>query len=141
VRVADASVAYGAGGCGVADGLVPCITSWRARKNGGAGGYGVADGLVPVVDGELGGDAGGPAFVAVFHDFEEAAAFFVRQDGRAPVAEYEQAGSGEGVHQPRVASVAFCAREGLEEPGRAVVDAAEELEGPDMRPCPAGQIL
>jgi hypothetical protein len=49
---------------------------WHRRVRG------PADGLVPVADGELCGGAGGSAFVAVFHDFEAVAAFFVRQGGR-----------------------------------------------------------
>ena len=43
----------------------------------------VSDGLVPVLDGQLAGDDGGSAAVAIFQDFQQIAAFRGGQDGEA----------------------------------------------------------
>ena len=66
---------------------------------------GVADHLVPVIDGQLAGHEGGAAADAVFHQFEEVAAFAVTERREAPVVEDEEVGAGEGLHQLCVAPV------------------------------------
>ena len=50
----------------------------------GVGECGVSDELVPVLGGELCGDEGALAVVAVFDNLEEVFALFVRQGGRCP---------------------------------------------------------
>ena len=88
---------------------------------------GVADDVVPVLEGKLGGDKHGSAFVSVFDDLEEVSSFLVRQVGRAPVVEDEEVSFGQGVHHPGIAAVALGACEVLEEPVRAVVEHTESM--------------
>ena len=83
----------------------------------GVGKRGVPDGFVPMLDGELGGDQGGAAVVAVFHDFEEVSSLFVRQGRHSPVIEYEKVGTGQRAYEAVVVSGAAGDSEVSEELG------------------------
>jgi hypothetical protein len=71
----------------------------------GVGEGGVADDLVPGLDGELAGDEGGGALVAVLDDLEEVAAFLVLERREAPVVDDEQLGAGQACGSYRQARV------------------------------------
>lgn len=60
-----------------------------SRTGNVVGEGGSANGLVPVFDGNLGGDEGGAAGVAVFHGLEEVSSFLVREAGRCSVIDDE----------------------------------------------------
>src|SRR3972149_3217780 len=66
---------------------------------------GVADAVVPVFKGELTGHEGGAAAVAVFEDFEQVAAFAVREGREAPIVENEEVGLGEGGEELAVGAI------------------------------------
>ena len=53
----------------------------------GVGVGGFADGFVPVFDGQLAGEKGGSALVAVFEDFEQMAALRRGEFGQSPVVD------------------------------------------------------
>ena len=56
----------------------------------GVGVGGFADRFVPVLDGQLAGDEGGSALVAVFEDFEQVAPLRRGEFGQSPVVEDDQ---------------------------------------------------
>lgn len=61
----------------------------------GVGQRWVADGLVPVFDGQLAGDDGGGAAMAVFEDFQEVTALRGSQDGEAPIIDDQHLHAGD----------------------------------------------
>ena len=63
---------------------------------------GVADNVVPVFDGELGGEDGSSAGVAIVEDLEQIVAALAGQGNEAPVVEDEEPGLGEALSEFRV---------------------------------------
>jgi len=72
----------------------------------GVGEGGVADDLVPGLDGELAGDEGRSALVAVLDDLQEVAALLVLEGSETPVVDDEQLGAGQAGEEPAVGAVA-----------------------------------
>ncbi len=62
----------------------------------GVGIGGIADEVVPFIDGDLAGDEGGAAAVALFEDFEEVMACAGIERLEAPVVEDEEFNPAEG---------------------------------------------
>src|ERR1700732_1716375 len=104
----------------------------EAVENGGGIGR-IADHLVPFVDGDLAGEDGRAAAVALFEDLVEIAAGAGIEGVEAPIVEDEELSGGEAAHDTGVAAVAAGQREIGEELGdalirnRAVVSATERL--------------
>ena len=82
---------------------------------------GVADDIVPVVDGELGGEDGSAAGVAVVKDLEEIVAALACQRSEPPVIEDEEPGLGEPLDELGVGTVGAGEGELVEQSGDAVV--------------------
>ena len=63
----------------------------------------VADRFVPVLDGQLAGDDGGAAAVAVFEDFQEVTLLGGGEDGKAPIVDDQHIHAGDGLEDAFVA--------------------------------------
>ena len=72
---------------------------------------GLADQVVPAIHGNLTGDQGGAAAVALLDDLEQIATLLGPERLQAPVVEDEQLDPAERPHQPRVAAIAACQSE------------------------------
>jgi hypothetical protein len=83
---------------------------------------GVDDHLVPVIDGELTGDDGRAAAVAIVDDFEQIAALLRGQRRQAPVVEDQQLDTGEALEEACIASIAACQRQCVEQAWHAIVE-------------------
>ncbi len=81
----------------------------------------VADGFVPVFDGDLGGEDGALAGVAVVEEFQEVEAALVGDGGQAPVVEDEQTDFRESLDEAGVGAVGAGEGEFVHEAGDAVV--------------------
>jgi hypothetical protein len=77
----------------------------------GVGERWIADDVVPAVDGDLAGDHGGAAAVALLDDLEEIAALLGRERPETPVVEDEEFDAAEGAHEAGIAAVAAGERE------------------------------
>jgi hypothetical protein len=82
----------------------------------GIGQRGAGEVLVPVLDGQLAGDEGGTAAVAVFQDLEQVPAFGVRERSEAPVVEDQQLRLRELRQQLGVGPVSASERQFTEQP-------------------------
>jgi len=83
--------------------------------------------LVPVSYGELAGDEGGAATVAVFADFQQVIALGLCKDLQAPVVDDEQLGLGHLDGQFAKAAVAVGDSEGFRQAAGAVVAHGDAL--------------
>ena len=81
----------------------------------------VTDEVVPVLDGELAGEDGATASVAVVEDFEEVVAALAGEGSEPPVVEDEEGGPGEPLDEAGIGAVALGEGEFVEETGEAVV--------------------
>ena len=100
---------------------------------------GVADDIVPVLDGELGGEDGAAAGVAVVEDFEQIVAALARQGGEAPVVEDEEPGLGQPLNELGIRTVPAGEGELVEEAGDAEV-AGRDAEAARLVAESAGQV-
>ena len=82
---------------------------------------GVADDIVPVVDGDLAGEQGAAAGVAVVEDLEEVVSSLSRERSESPVVEDEEPCPGEPLDQLGIRPVPPGEGEFVEEAGDAVV--------------------
>ena len=82
----------------------------------------VANHLMPGRDGELAGDDGGAAAVAVLEDFEQVVAGLVVERLQAPVVKDEQLNAAELAREPRVAAVAAGERQIGEQARQALIE-------------------
>jgi len=88
----------------------------------GVGVGGVADQSVPLIDGELAGDDGGAAAVAVLEDLQEVVAGRRVERLKAPVVEDEQIDAAECTQETGMAAVAAGQSEIGEQPRDALVE-------------------
>ena len=88
----------------------------------GVGVGGVADQRVPLIDGELAGDDGGAAAVAVLEDLQEVVAGCGIERFEAPVVEDEEIDATERAQEAGVAAVAAGERELGEQLGDPLVE-------------------
>src|SRR6266567_1922023 len=77
----------------------------------GVGVSGIADQLVPLIDGDLAGDDGRAAAVALLEDFEEVMASGGVERIETPIVEDEQLDAAEGSHDAGVSVIAAGERE------------------------------
>src|SRR5258707_11738598 len=92
----------------------------KAIQDGVAEG-GVADNFVPMLDGDLAGDDGRGATVAIIEDLQKVAPFGRIENRQAPVVEDQELNAAEGFEQAAIATVAPSEAEGLEQAGDAMV--------------------
>jgi len=96
---------------------------------------GIADNFVPMLDGDLAGDDGRGATVAIIKDLEQVAPFGLIKNRETPVIEYQELNAAEGFEQAAIATVAASEGEGLEQAwyamvlDRAIVAASLVAEG------------
>jgi hypothetical protein len=88
----------------------------------GVGVSGIADQLVPLIDGDLAGDDGRAAAVALLEDFEEVMASGGVERLETPIVEDEQLDAAEGSHDAGVTAIAAGEREIGEQLGNALVE-------------------
>ena len=67
---------------------------------------GVADNVVPMFDGDLAGDDGGGATVAIIEDLQQVAPFGRTENRKAPVVEDQELNAADGFEQAAIAAVA-----------------------------------
>jgi hypothetical protein len=91
--------------------------------------------LVPVLDGQLAGDEGGSAAVAVFKDLEQVAAFGIRERSEAPVIEDEQLRLRELRQQLGVGAVSACERQITEQPAHPEVPGGQAAPAGGLSEC------
>jgi len=88
----------------------------------GVGDGRIGDDLVPLLDRHLAGDHGRTALMAVIDHFEKIAALLAGERGESPVIEDEKIDARERLEQASIASVATGEREGLEQPGKTMIE-------------------
>ena len=82
----------------------------------------VADDLVPVLDGQLAGDDGRAAIMAIVHDFQQVAALLGGEGGKAPIVEDQELDPREALQQSAIAAVAAGERQRFEQARHAMVE-------------------
>ena len=82
---------------------------------------GVADDVVPVFDGDLAGNDGRGATVAIIKDLQKVAPFGRIENRKAPVVEYQELNAAEGFEHAAISAVAASEGEGLEQAWNAVI--------------------
>ena len=82
---------------------------------------GVTDDVVPMFDGDLAGDDGRGATVAIIKDLQQVAPFGRIENRQAPVIEYQELNAAEGFEQAAIAAVAASQGERLEQARDAVI--------------------
>lgn len=75
----------------------------------------ISNQYVPCIHGELAGDEGGTATVAILQDLQEIVAGAGIERSEAPVIKDQQIDAAEGAQQTRMASVAACERQVVEQ--------------------------
>ena len=106
----------------------------KAIQDGVAEG-GISDNFVPMLYGDLAGDDGRGATVAIIKDLEQVAPFGLIKNRETPVIEYQELNAAEGFEQAAIATVAASEGEGLEQAwyamvlDRAIVAASLVAEG------------
>src|SRR5438132_4953203 len=93
----------------------------EAIQNGVAEG-GIAYDVVPVFHGDLAGDDGRSAAMAIIEDFQKIAALGGTENRQAPVVEDEELNAPERLEQAAIASVAARQRERLEQTRDAMIE-------------------
>jgi hypothetical protein len=88
----------------------------------GIGISGIADERVPLVDGELAGDDGGAAAVAIFENFQEVVTGTGVERLEPPIVEDQQIDTAEPAQQARMAAVAARESEVIEQPRNALIE-------------------
>ena len=81
----------------------------------------VADDVVPVFDGDLAGDDGRGATVAIIEDLEKVAPFRRIENRQPPIVEYQELNAAEGFEHAAIATVAAREGESLEQAWDAMV--------------------
>lgn len=87
----------------------------------GVGQSWVCNNFPPAIHGHLTCNEGCASFVAILNDLQEIAALVVIEFFRSPAIEDQQVGPGKRFEDPAVSPVAFCKREGGEQPGNPMV--------------------
>jgi len=85
-----------------------------------------------MVNRELACDDGGGAAVAVFEDFQQVAALWGGEDGKAPIVDDRHVHLGDGFEDAAVAAIAAGKREGFEHARRTLIE--------DGAPIPASLV-
>ena len=88
---------------------------------------GVSHDFVPVIDGDLAGEQGAPASVAVVEHLQEIVAGRIVQGRKPPVVQDEQLSAGEPLEYPGPGSVPASEVQLVEEPGEAEVANTESV--------------
>src|SRR5258708_6493462 len=83
----------------------------KAIQDGVAEG-GVADNFVPMLDGDLAGDDGRGATVAIIKDLQKVAPFGRIENRKAPVVEDQELNAAEGFEQAAIATLALARGDG-----------------------------
>lgn len=81
----------------------------------------VADNVVPMFDGDLAGDDGGGATVAIIEDLQKVAPFGRIKNRKAPVIEDQELNAADGLEQATISAVAASQGERLEQARNAVI--------------------
>ena len=87
----------------------------------GVGDGGVTDNFVPMFDGDLAGDDGRGATVAIIQDLQKVAPFGRIENRKAPVIEDQELNAADGLEQATIAAVAASKGKGLEQARDAVI--------------------
>src|SRR5450759_3898271 len=82
---------------------------------------GVADDVVPVFDGDLAGNDGRGATVAIIKDLQKVAPFGRIENRKAPVVEYQELNAAEGFEHAAISAVAASKSERLEQARDAMI--------------------
>ncbi len=82
---------------------------------------GVADNVVPMFDGDLAGDDGRGATVAIIKDLQKVAPFGRIENRKAPVVEYQELNPADGFEQATIAAVAASKGQRLKQARDAVI--------------------
>src|SRR5260370_7032051 len=82
---------------------------------------GIADNVVPMFDGDLAGDNGRGATVAIIKDLQKVAPFGRIENRKAPVVEYQELNAAEGFEQAAIATAAPTQRAGLDHARHAMI--------------------
>ena len=82
----------------------------------------VGDRLVPVNDRQLAGHDGGAAIVPIVDDLQQIATLILRQRSEPPDVEDQKFDACQGFEQSAMAPVAACQRQGIEQPGHALIE-------------------
>ncbi len=82
---------------------------------------GVADDVVPMFDGDLAGDDGRGATVAIIEDLQKVAPFGRTENRKTPVVEDQELNPADGFEQAAIAAVAASQGERLEQARNAVI--------------------
>ena len=82
---------------------------------------GVADNVVPMFDGDLAGDDGRGATVAIIKDLQQVAPFGRIENRKAPVVEDQELNAADGFEQAAIATVAASQGKRLEQARDAVI--------------------
>src|SRR5712671_2194129 len=82
---------------------------------------GVADDVVPVFDGDLAGNNGRGATVAIIKDLQKVAPFGRIENRKAPVVEYQELNAADAFEQAAIATVTPREGEGLEQARHAMI--------------------
>ncbi|MCS3730865.1 hypothetical protein FHR88_005945 [Bradyrhizobium betae] len=82
---------------------------------------GVADNVVPMFDGDLAGDDGRGATVAIIEDLQQVAPFGRIENRQTPIIENEELNAPEGFEHAAIAAVAPSQGEGLEQARDAMI--------------------
>src|ERR1700687_5875430 len=82
---------------------------------------GVADDVVPMFDGDLAGNDGRGATVAIIKDLQKVAPFGRIENRKAPVIEDQELNAADGLEQATIAAVAASKGKGLEQARDAVI--------------------
>jgi hypothetical protein len=82
---------------------------------------GVADNFVPMFDGNLAGDDGRGATVAIIKDLQKVAPLGRTENRKAPIVEYQELNAAEGFEHATIAAVAASKGEGLEQARDTVI--------------------
>ena len=88
----------------------------------GVGDGRIGDHLVPVFDVDLTGHDGAAAALPVIEDLQQIPALVRRHVGQAPVVEDQQLAAGYGFEKTRMAAIAARQRQGIEQPGYALIE-------------------
>src|SRR5258708_22063722 len=82
---------------------------------------GVADNVVPMFDGDLAGDDGRGATVAIIKDLQKVAPFGWVENREAPVVEHQEVNAAEGFEQAAIATVGPSHGQGLQQARDAMI--------------------
>src|SRR6202140_3038202 len=82
---------------------------------------GVSDHVVPMFDGDLAGDDGRGATMAIIEDLQQVAPFGRTENRKAPVVEYQELNAAEGFEHAAISAVAASKSERLEQARDAMI--------------------